>query len=424
MSNRRITRFTAKQREIYRLDTPQLMIGDGIVRCGKSKAGVYALANHTQEHYSGHTVGMAFRSVKQYNKIGAAELRAWGREVGADVRGIDGGLRVITGNGHSNDYVRVLGRDVSSVDNIQGLTLAGAFVDEAPLQPEDFLQELSFRCSVGGAKMIMVCNPAGGKRHWFYQDYIQRCIDDPKFGRYVRFTLDDEQNPALPPGYYEELRRRYPTGHVMRRKLDAEWIEASGLIWNIEGRVRRPPSGRPTAIEVAVDVASSSATHALLIGKWPNGYWVIDEWRHDGEDNPLGHAQQVAEIIRAFKPYGTINKWVNDPSAADFKVQVKHARRMGALHPKCGIISGDNRVEFGIQNVSFYFAQAKLNINSAKGKCPVLLTEIDSYVWDESPASRNVDKPVKRNDHGPDALRYWVMMNENSRQPKLPVRID
>ena len=125
----------------------------------------------------------------------------------------------------------------------------------------------------------------------------------------------------------------------------------------------------------------------MLIGKWPNGYWVIDEWRHDGEDNPLGHAQQVAEIIQAFKPYGTINKWANDPSAADFKVQVKHARRMGALHPKCGIISGDNRVEFGIQNVSFYFAQSKLNINSAKGKCPVLLTEIDSYVWDESPAS-------------------------------------
>ena len=80
------------------------------------------------------------------------------------MRATDGGLAVSTSNGHTNQYLRVLGRDVASVDNIQGLTLAGAFIDEAPLQPEDFIQELSFRCSVPGSRLVMVCNPAGGKR--------------------------------------------------------------------------------------------------------------------------------------------------------------------------------------------------------------------------------------------------------------------
>ena len=131
-----------------------------------------------------------------------------------------------------------------------------------------------------------------------------------------------------------------------------------GLIWNIEGRVRQPPKHPPKAIEIAVDVASSSGTHALLIGKWPQGYWVIDEWRYDGHDNPLGHGQQVAEIIRHFKHYGRVNKWVVDPSAADFKVQVRHAKRMGATTAR--VFSGNNDVLFGIQNVGFYFAQAKL----------------------------------------------------------------
>ena len=414
------SQLTTKQRELYRLDTPQLIIGDGIVRCGKSKAAIYGLCNFAQTNYSGHDFALAFRSIKQYESIGAREVRAWCREVGATVRNTGRGLRVSTRNGHTNDYVRVLGRDVGSVDDVSGLTLAGAFVDEAPLQPEDFLQELSFRCSVNGSKLAMVCNPAGGKRHWFYQTYIQPCLDDPTFGRYIRFTLNDEQNPALPAGYYADLRRRYPEGHIMRRKLDAEWIEASGLIWNVEGRVRKPPSSRPKAIEIAVDVASSSATHALLIGKWASGYWVLDEWRHDGEDNPLGHSQQVAEIIKKFRPYGLVNKWVTDPSAADFKVQVAHAKRVGALNAGIKLYSGDNRVEFGIQNVSFYFAQHKLNIAP---RCRVLLTEIDSYVWDESPAARNQDRPVKRNDHGPDALRYWVMMNEDHRQAQRPVRI-
>ena len=134
------------------------------------------------------------------------------------------------------------------------------------------------------------------------------------------------------------------------------------------------------------------------------------------EDNPLGHAQQVAEIIKKFKPYGRVNKWVVDPSAADFKVQVAHAKRMGATTG--GLYNGNNKVEFGIQNVSYYFAQGKLNISP---RCNVLLREIDSYVWDESPAAKNQDRPVKRNDHGPDALRYWVMMNEDHRAATRPI---
>ena len=410
------TQFTPKQLQLYRMETPQLMIGDGIVRCGKSKSGIYGLANYAQCNYHGHTFALAFRSAKQYQQIGAREMRSWAREVGATIRNTDAGLRVTTKNGYSNEFVRVLGRDVSSVDSIQGLTLAGAFIDEAPLQPEDFIQELSFRLSVPGSKMLMVCNPAGGKRHWFYQTYIQPCLDDPNNGVYVRFTLNDEQNPALPDGYYADLRRRYPEGHIMRRKLDAEWVEASGLIWNVSGCVRKPPRGKPTSFDIAVDVASSSATHALLIGGYAQGFWVIDEWRHDGEDNPLGHAQQVAEIIKKFKPYGRVNKWVVDPSAADFKVQVAHAKRMGATTG--GLYNGNNKVEFGIQNVSYYFAQGKLNISPI---CNVLLREIDSYVWDESPAAKNQDRPVKRNDHGPDALRYWVMMNEDHRAAARPI---
>ena len=83
-----------------------------------------------------------------------------------------------------------------------------------------------------------------------------------------------------------------------------------------------------------------------------------------------------------------------------------------------GLYNGNNTVAFGIQNVSFYFAQAKLFISP---RCKVLLREIDSYVWDESPAARNEDKPVKANDHGPDALRYWVMMNEDHNEKAVPI---
>ena len=412
------TRLSSKQLELYRMaPSPQLVVGDGAVRSGKSKAAIYGLARYVQESFSGHTVAMAFRSSKQYELVGARELREFCRETNTRYRNTQAGIELTRPDGGTNHFIRVLGRDVSSVAAIQGLTLCAAFVDEGPLQPEDFVQELSFRCSIPGSKLVIVCNPAGGKRHWFYQTYIEPCLKDKSMGKYVRFTVEDEPNPSLPPGYYADLRKRYPEGHIMRRKLDAEWVEASGTIWSIDGRVRKPPTSKPLAIEIATDVASSSGTHALLIGKYQQAYWVIDEWRHDGEENPLGHGQQVAGIIKKFKPYGRVNKWVVDPSAADFKVQVRNAKRMGATTAR--VYSANNDVLFGIQNVSFYFAQSRLFISP---KCKELLREIDSYIWDETPAARNEDKPIKRNDHGPDALRYWVMMNEDHNRPARPVR--
>jgi len=41
---------------------------------------------------------------------------------------------------------------------------------------------------------------------------------------------------------------------------------------------------------------------------------------------------------------------------------------------------------------------------NAKG----LQKELSSYVWDEKAQERGEDKPLKMNDHGPDALRYVI----------------
>ena len=417
-------KLTNKQLELYRSKS-KLIIGDGIVGAGKSTVGLFKLCNDTQRDYSGHEVAIAFKSVKQYKSIGEAALREWCRETGATIRNTDSGHYITTihdGVEHTNKYTRVLGRDVSSASDVQGLNLCGAFVDEAPNQPQEFLHQLSLRLRVPGHRTIMVCNPEGGKRHWFYQDYIQKCKDDPNFGTHLVFTMDDDVNPSLEPDYYPRLIQQHgTTSHFARRNLFGEWVDATGLIWNITGKVRNPPKSPPPYLEITSDVATSSISHSLLIGKWPQGNWVIDEWRHDGSVQRLDQGDQVIAIIDRFSHYGTINKWVHDPAAAEFNVQLNNARNLGYMHPKCLIIEGNNDRKFGIRNVSFYFAQGRLFISP---NCGHLLTEIDSYVWDKLSAEKGEDVAPKRRDHGCDALRYWVMENEDSNEPRHPVRID
>lgn len=93
-------------------------------------------------------------------------------------------------------------KDEASQDLVQGLTLAGAFLDEVVLQPESFFNQVTARTSVEGAKVFMCCNPSS-PYSWFYKSVLTKLKD--KNGSYVHFMMDD--NPSLS----EEVKERYKT---------------------------------------------------------------------------------------------------------------------------------------------------------------------------------------------------------------------
>ena len=60
----------------------------------------------------------------------------------------------------------------------------------------------------------------------------------------------------------------------------------------------------------------------------------------------------------------------------------------------------------GIRIVYNLIGSRKLKIHSS---CNRLIEEIESYVWDVKQQERGEDKPLKRNDHAVDALRYVMI---------------
>ena len=44
--------------------------------------------------------------------------------------------------------------------------------------------------------------------------------------------------------------------------------------------------------------------------------------------------------------------------------------------------------------------------------CPVLIDEIQQYVWDKKLGEKGEDAPLKQNDHNVDALRYAVFTHK------------
>src|SRR5690606_28389133 len=114
-----------------------------------------------------------------------------------------------------------------------------------------------------------------------------------------------------------------------------------------------------------------------------------------------GRQMTDAEYSRALQrwlsEYTTAWRWIFvDPSAASFIVQLHRDRVRG-------VTGANNDVLDGIRNVATLLATDRLKIHS---RCTGLIEERQSYAWDDTAQAKGEDKPLKQNDHGPDALRY------------------
>lgn len=129
------------------------IIADGAIRSGKTLSMsisfiMWAMSSFEQQAFAmcGKTIGSFRRNVLFWLKL---MLPALGYKL--DDRRSDN-LVVITKNGVENYFYIFGGKDESSQDLIQGLTLAGVFFDEVALMPQSFVNQATGRCSVEGRK--------------------------------------------------------------------------------------------------------------------------------------------------------------------------------------------------------------------------------------------------------------------------------
>ena len=93
--------------------------------------------------------------------------------------------------------------DDQAEKKIRGLTLSGAYIDEATLVPKDFFVMLLTRLSVEGARLYATTNP-DAPTHWLKTVYI----DNKKLDlRLTTLKIDD--NPYLPADYISDAKKSY-----------------------------------------------------------------------------------------------------------------------------------------------------------------------------------------------------------------------
>ena len=293
-----------------------------------------------------------------------------------------------------NTYYLFGGQDESSYMLIQGITLAGALLDEVVLMPRSFVEQAAARCSVEGAKLWFSCNP-GSPEHWFYREWVQKC----KEKRLLRLHFTMEDNPALSQAVKDRYTRLY-TGLFYRRYVLGLWCAAEGRIYDFDPdrhTVEPPEPDAGATYYISVDYGVHNPFSA---GLWQvsDGVAVrLREFYHDGRaTGRLLTDQDYHDALEQLAGDLPIRQVIIDPSAASMIALLRKRKRFR-------IRRADNRVLPGIRLVGALLDSGRLRIGKA---CKDAIREFGLYLWQDDKAR---DVPLKENDHAMDDIRYFCM---------------
>jgi PBSX family phage terminase large subunit len=402
-----------KQRESVALATARLNVWDGSVRSSKTISSLMKWLKFVRSAPAGPLlmVGKTERTLKRNIIDPLIEMLGEKR------------CKFVAGAGE----LHLLGRTIyvagayneGSEDKIRGLSLVGAYVDEATTIPESFWVMLLTRLSIPGAQLFATTNP-DGPQHWLKVGYLDRAaLHLDIHGHTHRNTGDDvlnlhrfsfqlADNPNLTQQYIDDVSSEF-TGLWYRRLILGEWVLADGVIYESWDPVRHVVSVLPPIADwlcLAMDYGTTNPFHALAIGLGTDGrLYVGHEWRWDSKKmrGSLTDAE-YSERLRAWVAgLGITPKYtIIDPSAKSFRTELHRGGWTSTM--------ADNEVVDGIRDVASLFATGRLLVSR---NCPELIKEIPSYAWDPDASEKGEDKPLKINDHGVDALRYGIRTTRN-----------
>lgn len=392
--------FSKKQLQILAFPESDYdaIICDGSVRAGKTSVMSVAFVMWAMKRFDGQNFAVCSKTVQTAIKNVIKPLlgMSFMRERYSMAFKRSDSLLIVRHGGKENNFYIYGGRDESSYMLIQGITLAGVFLDEVALMPKSFVEQALARCSVDGSKFWFNCNP-GTPMHWFNQEWVQKPGEHNAL--HLHFTMAD--NPSLT----DKVRQRYETmysGVFYQRYILGLWVAAEGLIYDLFDKQTHVVSGCETEGEyfVSSDFGMQNATVFLLWRKekGQNRWICLKEYYYSGRDEMRqktvsAYVDDLGEWLGDITP----SRIILDPSATPLKAELQ--KRGYKIRP------ADNDVKDGIADVSNALRHQKIAFDAS---CKNTIGEFGAYMWDAKAAERGVDEPIKANDHAMDAIRYFV----------------
>jgi len=398
-------KLSAKQKQVFKWcykDGYKAIICDGAVRSGKTICMITSFILWAMDGFNGAIFGICGKTVRSAERNIIQPLQTI-----ADIthyfrlsytRSIN--LLTIEGNGHKNHFYVFGGKDESSYQLIQGITLSGILCDEVALMTRSFVEQAVTRCSVKGSKLWFNCNPESSE-HWFYKEWILKA--DEKNALHLHFTMEDNLSLA------EETKIMYEksfNGVFYDRYIKGLWVLAEGLVYENWKDEFILDEYAPTAEAEYFISCDYGTVNPCSMGLWALEYDKavrISEYYHNGRTDRRKTDEEHYQALEKLADGRYINSVIVDPSAASF---IECIRK----HGKFKVRPAKNSVISGIRATATLISKKKIFVCR---NCKDILKEFSLYRWDENSQE---DRVIKENDHAMDDMRYFV---NNILAPKM-----
>lgn len=268
---------------------------------------------------------------------------------------------------------------------------------------------------LGWIKDVIVLNQdRANPNHPQHQDY------NPQI---TSFIWETSQNKYLPADFIPMISKGKPEWWI-KRYIKGSFDHAEGMVYpNIQQCFTSQASypvekgtdkyGIPLAWErfVTMDHGIRNATAIYFHAIDPKKGEVItyNEYYQSNRVVPE-HVKYIKPLLDEI-PAGRIRFMVADPSIRNRSDPIT-GKSVQGLYAEYGIFwqEGNNSLDAGILKVNAYIEAGKWKI--IRERCPELCKELVNYKYPEVTIDqeKNLDeRPVKRNDHGCDSVRYGFM---------------
>ena len=303
--------FSVKQQKLMNWWRPGLVsaendyvIADGAIRSGKTIAMIIGFLTWSQTMFHGESFILAGKTMGALKKNVVRPmlqiLEAWGWAYTYIRSGTDARIEI-----GDNTYYLYGANTEAAQDALQGLTAAGAYLDEAALFPQSFIDQAIGRCSVDGWKVWMNCNPEG-PHAYIKEEFINKTKEKRVYR--LHFVMDD--NLTLSPKRKEAYHRSWPKGSVFyKRFILGLWVAADGLIYQqFADNVKDYLIDRKWLEEneimyavIGVDFGGTKSAHSFTLTGYTKGYKqvvVLDEYYCKKRINPKQLQDDFIDFVR------------------------------------------------------------------------------------------------------------------------------
>lgn len=220
---------------------------------------------------------------------------------------------------------------------------------------------------------------------------------------YKSFHFTSYDNPYIPKEEIDKARLELTEDRFAQEYL-ADFRKTEGLIYKEFNRERHLYDLMQNETYETIGGVDFGFTHPAAVIKiaidGQRRYWVTEEWYHSGKTE-----DEIGDFVRG----QNFQKVYPDPENAS---AIESMRRKGVNIRE--VNKGKDSVKSGINTVRELFKQNRLFIQRG---CLNLINELETYSYQErKEGNANDELPIKEHDDAVDALRYALMMHENTKQ--------